>query len=75
MGRTNQQKLCYSCSVRIGEIILLKDRYTTLNEIAKDLNLTYQQVADISANRKSKFVNQFKYQPKIEIEKIYPIDI
>ena len=75
MGRTNNQnKLCYSVSVVIGlgdDIQILHDKnYTTLREIANDLNLPYQQVADISIGRSKRFKTSFKYQPRINIQKL-----
>tara|TARA_R110000824_G_scaffold32682_9_gene105380 strand:+ start:257 stop:478 length:222 start_codon:yes stop_codon:yes gene_type:complete len=69
MGRTNQQKLCWNVIVSLQDTILHKGEYISLREIADDLNLSYHQVADISIGRK-KFNTKFKYQPKIEINKI-----
>ena len=69
MGRTNQTKLCYTVLVKVGEHILHDKDYISLGEIATDLNLTYYQVADISAGRK-KFKTNFKYQPEVHINKI-----
>ena len=70
MGRTNQSKLCYACAVRIGTTLLHSGNYPTLSSIAKDLGLTYAQVADISIGRSKKFDSNFKYQPRIEIKKL-----
>ena len=70
MGRTNQSKLCYTCAVRIGTTLLHSRNYPTLSEIAKDLGLTYSQVADISIGRSKKFESKFKYQPQIVIKQI-----
>ena len=43
----------------------------TLKDIAEDLGLTYQQIADISVGRMKKFMKGgFKYQPTIDIQKI-----
>lgn len=69
MGRTNQTKLCFGVIVSIGDTILHKEKYISLKDIAEELNLSYHQVADISAGRK-KFNTNFKYQPIIEINKI-----
>mgnify|MGYP003112480985 CR=1 FL=1 len=69
MGRTNQTKLCYGVIVSVGDTILHKGDYISLRDIATELNLTYHQVADISAGRK-KYNTNFKYQPKVEIKKI-----
>tara|TARA_R110000764_G_C10713212_1_gene346980 strand:+ start:43 stop:261 length:219 start_codon:yes stop_codon:yes gene_type:complete len=71
MGRTNQQKLCWKVVVSVEDTILHKDEYISLRDIAEELNLTYNQVADISAGRKK--INKFKYQPKVEIIKISEI--
>tara|TARA_R110000744_G_scaffold311474_1_gene418977 strand:- start:2416 stop:2637 length:222 start_codon:yes stop_codon:yes gene_type:complete len=69
MGRTNQTKLCFGVIVSIGDTILHKEKYISLKDIAEELNLSYHQVADISAGRKKQNTN-FKYQPIIEINKI-----
>ena len=69
MGRTNQRKLCWEVVVSIGDTILHKEEYISLRDIAEELNLSYHQVADISAGRKKQNTN-FKYQPIIEINKI-----
>lgn len=70
MGRTNQQKLCYSVLVILGDTILHDTKYKTLGDAAKDLNLTYQQISDLSVGRSKKFMSDFKYQPIIKVEKI-----
>tara|TARA_R100001244_G_scaffold122955_1_gene92598 strand:+ start:336 stop:563 length:228 start_codon:yes stop_codon:yes gene_type:complete len=75
MGRTNQQKLCYSCIVIVGDYVLHEEEYKTLRDIAIALDLTYQQVADINSNRKNKFQNGFKYQPDIQIKKLCEIEV
>tara|TARA_R100000306_G_scaffold47878_1_gene45471 strand:+ start:585 stop:857 length:273 start_codon:yes stop_codon:yes gene_type:complete len=74
MGRQNQKKLCYSVLVKIGEHILHDNEYITLYDVARDLNLTYAQVADLSIGRSKKFESKFKYQPKIEIRKLSTIE-
>jgi len=68
MPRVNQTKLCWSVVVKIGEDTIHEGDYISLRDVAEDLNLTYQQVADISVGRK-KFNSKFKYQPKVEIKK------
>ena len=61
----------FSCVVSIGDTQLHHGEYKTLKEIAEDLQLTYQQVADISVGRFRKSdKNIFKYQPQIKIQKL-----
>ena len=61
----------YNVLVRIGEQIIHNKNYRCLKEIGEDLNLTYQQTADISINRPNKFINnKFKFAPTISIKKI-----
>ena len=69
MGRINQKKLCFACKVSIGDIVVHEDNYISLKDIADELDLTYYQVANISAGRYKDKTN-FKYQPRIEIIKI-----
>tara|TARA_R110000772_G_scaffold152815_1_gene263700 strand:+ start:74 stop:286 length:213 start_codon:yes stop_codon:yes gene_type:complete len=44
--------------------------YNNLKDIANDLGLTYQQVADLSSRKDKKKYQEFKYFPKIEINRI-----
>ena len=44
--------------------------YNNLRDIADDLGLTYQQVADLSSRKDKKKYQEFKYFPKIEINRI-----
>ncbi len=44
--------------------------YNNLRDIANDLGLTYQQVADLSSRKEKKKYQEFKYFPKIEIIRI-----
>lgn len=69
MGRINQTKLCYNCIVKIGELTVHNQDYISLRDIADALDLTYYQVSNISAGRYKHRTN-FKYQPRVEINKI-----
>lgn len=69
MGRINQKKICYNCVVKIGDIIIHDQDYISLKDIATELDLTYYQVANISAGRYKDKTN-FKYQPRVSINKI-----
>lgn len=65
----------FICKVCVGQgdnlLELHSGEYKTLKEIAEDLSLTYQQVADISVGRYKKFNKaSFKYQPQVSIQKI-----
>ena len=61
----------FICKVCVGETELHSGEYKTLKEIAEELSLTYQQVADISVGRYKKFnKGSFKYQPQVSIQKI-----
>jgi len=51
-------------------IILLNINVPTLKELAKELDMTYQQVADLNSRKREKKYLKFKYCPKIEINKI-----
>ena len=75
MGRSNQKKLCYSVLVKIGEQIIHDHEYISLKDIADDLNLSYQQVANLSCGRcKTWSQSTFKYNPQVEIKKLSIID-
>tara|TARA_R100000654_G_scaffold31724_2_gene56685 strand:+ start:1013 stop:1231 length:219 start_codon:yes stop_codon:yes gene_type:complete len=53
------------------EIILLCKDFNSLKDIAEELGLTYSQVADFSCRRQKKNYKDFKFFPKIEINRIY----
>jgi len=58
--------------IKFDEKIIHTDKYRSLREIATELGMTYQQVADINCGRfNPKFINKdFLYQPKIIIQRI-----
>tara|TARA_R110000796_G_scaffold128027_1_gene243435 strand:+ start:190 stop:408 length:219 start_codon:yes stop_codon:yes gene_type:complete len=65
----------YNCKIyhNIGDntsMTLHNRDYKSLNDIANDLGLTYQQVADLSSRRVKKKYQQFKFFPKIDITRI-----
>ena len=67
--------MTYNCKIyhNIGDstaVTLHNQDYTCLKEIAEDLGLTYQQVADLSSRKDKKKYQQFKYFPEIKITKI-----
>ncbi len=64
-------KPCFNCSIEQNDNIIHNKDYNTLKEIAEDIGLSYNQVADISAQRikNNKYAN-FKFFPKITINRI-----
>ena len=52
------------------ELILLDINVSTLKDLAKELDMTYQQVADLSSRKQKKNYLKFKFSPKVEITKI-----
>tara|TARA_Y100001937_G_scaffold126703_1_gene196678 strand:+ start:324 stop:554 length:231 start_codon:yes stop_codon:yes gene_type:complete len=54
------------------DIVLLNKQFESLKALGEELGLTYNQVADLSSEKKAiKNYRRFKFFPKIEIEKIY----
>jgi len=51
-------------------IVLLDICVETLKDLAQELDMTYQQVADLSSRGQNKKYLRFKYCPKIEINKV-----
>lgn len=52
-------------------IVLLDINVGTLRDLAKELDMSYQQVADLNSKKRGyKMYQRFKYSPKIEISKI-----
>lgn len=63
----------YNCRVYHDydvQIVLLDITVPTLKELAKELNMTYQQVADLNSRKGLRKYQQFKYFPKIDIKQI-----
>jgi len=52
------------------EIVLLNINVETLKELAVELDMTYQQVADLNSRKGKRQFQKFKYCPKIEIRPI-----
>jgi len=53
-----------------ASMTLMNQDFKNLKEIASELGLTYQQVADISSRGGLKEYQKFKYYPKILIQRI-----
>lgn len=49
-------------------------KYHTLQEIAKDLGITNSMVYDLSRRTKPQKYTQFKYYPKIHIQKLSKVN-
>ena len=67
--------MTYNCKIyhTMGDstsVTLHNQDYKCLKEIAEDLGLTYQQVADLSSRKDKKKYQQFKFFPEIKITKI-----
>ena len=61
----------FTCKIyHEGHEPLFQGEYKTLSNIADALGLTYQQVADLSSRKTLKRYQEFKYFPKIEIQRI-----
>ena len=62
----------FQVEIKFNDNIIHSNEYKTLKEIATNLGMTYQQVADINCGRFCpKFINKyFLYQPQIIIQRI-----
>ena len=63
----------YNCKIYhdfSDEIVLLDINVETLKDLANELDMTYQQVADLNSRKGKRKYQQFKYCPKIEINRI-----
>jgi hypothetical protein len=63
----------YNCKIYHDydvKIVLLDVTVPTLKQLAKELNMTYQQVADLNSRKGLRKYQQFKYFPKIDIKQI-----
>ena len=62
-------KIYYDIGENTG-VTLHNQDYKCLKDIAEDIGLTYQQVADLSSIKEKKKYQEFKFFPKIEINRI-----
>ena len=53
-----------------GDIVLLDKTFKTLKDIADEINVPYQFVADISSRSTPKKFQRYSFNPKIAIERI-----
>ena len=62
---------CFNCKITQNDIQLHDQDYQTLKDLADDIGLSYNIIADLhGGRRKENKRQQFKYQPKIEISRI-----
>ena len=61
----------YNCTIyhESPRVELLNINVNTLKDLAIELDMTYQQVADLNTRQHKKKYLQFKFSPKIEITK------
>lgn len=62
----------YNCRIyhENPRVDILNINVPTLKQLAKELDMTYQQVADLNTRKHTKKYLQFKFSPKIEITKL-----
>jgi hypothetical protein len=66
----------FNCKIFHDEDNILHNQdYKCLKDIATDIGLSYQQVADLSSRKEKKNYQNFKFFPKIEINRIKKEDI
>ena len=66
----------FNCKIYHDENnILHNQEYKCLKDLANDLGLSYQQVADLSSRKEKKKYQEFKYFPKIEINRIKKVSV
>lgn len=62
---------CFNCKITQNDMELHNQDYLTLKDLADDIGLSYHIIADLhSGRRKNNKRQQFKFQPKIEINRI-----
>ena len=67
---------CWNCKITQQNNELHNKDYLTLKDLADDIGLSYNIVADISSKRKNnKKYDKFIYQPNIEINRIKSNDL
>ena len=64
--------LLYNCKIYHDNLdcILMDKDFRSLRDIASELNVPYQFIADVSSRKNKKMYQQFKFYPRIEINKL-----
>lgn len=67
-----KSKSCvYNCKITMGDQILHQNNYQSLNDIAKELGISYHIVSNIHIGRKpDKKWSNYKYKQNIEITRL-----
>ena len=66
----------YNCKVYHNlDCILMDKDFRSLRDIASELNVPYQFIADVSSRKNKKMYQQFKFYPNIEIVKLSKLNI
>lgn len=70
------KKSVWNCKVSVDNCELHNKDYSTLNHIASDLGLTYNQVYELGPNGriKNRPAKSFKFQPRIVISRIGSVE-
>ena len=62
---------CFNCTITQNEMELHNQDYKSLKDLAEDIGLSYNIIADLhSGRRKENKRKDFRFQPKIEISRI-----
>lgn len=62
---------CFNCIITQNEIELHNQDYKSLKDIAEDIGLSYNIIADLHCGRRKQNKRQeFKFQPKIKITRL-----
>ena len=67
-AKTNKE--CWKLKISYPDHIVKEGIYKTLYEIADVLELTYNQVAELTGKGRNKTKNKYKFYPQIELSKI-----
>jgi hypothetical protein len=67
-------KECWSLKIYYPDYIVKEGTYRTLKEVADDLNISYNQVSELTTNGRNKTKTKYSFYPSIELKKIGAID-
>lgn len=69
---SKNKKMKYSLSVKYGDNEVHNEKYTSLREVSKELNIPYTTITDYYEGRRGTFgkFKDFKYFPTIIITKV-----
>jgi hypothetical protein len=69
----NTKKVCWSLKIYYPDYVVKEGTYTTLQDVADDLGLSYNQVSEMTNKGRNKTKSKYSFYPTIDLKKICDI--